>query len=296
MVRFFIGCEPYLSDKRLADALGTVKEPEMNITTLYDGFDMEEAASVACAVPFLSERRLLVFRLTEAKGELQQILQSLPETTDAIVIAPKIDRRGKLYNKFRKNIEECGKLKEEELIGFIEASAKEEGRRIERHAAFELARRIHYYEDDGVNLYAIKGAVRQLSCIGDITLGMVEQSLPEDIAGKAYRLSRMLCLGQGGEMYGLAQYLLDCGESEIGILSLLAKTFRMAWQEKAIGRAEGPRFQYSDAMRFSETQLADIQDILSGSVAQIKKNGMGPSIFLVALAKCMQVLHGIKRN
>ena len=294
MVRFLIGCETYLSDKKLAATLNSIDNPELNVAMFYDNFDMEIASAVATAAPFLSEKRLLVFRLSEVKGDLLPFLQSLPESTEAIVIAPKLDKRGKLYNTFKNNIEECNKLTENELLKFIAVSVKAEERNIERAAAIELAKRIHYYEDDGVNLYAVKGALKQLSCVGDITLEMVEQSLPEDTSGKAYHLSKLMCQNNGKELFRLAQYLLDCGESEIGMLSLLAKTFKSAWRDKATGSTDIPRFQYQDALKFSEKQLSEVQDILSASIAQIKECGMGSVLFLVALAKCLQVLHNKK--
>ena len=167
------------------------------------------------------------------------------------------------------------------------------GIRATRDGAVELIRRTSYLEVEGVNLYAVDTAIKQLAMLKkDITLDNVSSLLPESRTGKAYDLAKLLCAKNHKELFSQAHYLLDNGESEIGLLSLIARVFRLAWRDKVHGKGKcgAPFHQYEMASVFSEEILNKEQELLNEAIRKLKRGNSPRQIFDITLLKAVRIL------
>jgi DNA polymerase III subunit delta len=95
--------------------------------------DFRAVLDVVQGVPFLSERKMVVVRglsnLKPSKEQTEQIISSIPESTDLIIYEPLTDKRTTFYNtlKSKTQFEEYENLDGVELSKWLVASAKEIG-------------------------------------------------------------------------------------------------------------------------------------------------------------------------
>lgn len=293
MVYLFYGEESYLLDAKVAELTKAIEMPEMNVSTFTEDYELSALTQAAYTLPFLSEKRAVVLRVADFKGddELKNMLAKLPESVDFIIATENLDKRSSLYKAYKAQATECAKPALDKVIQFVARAAKKEGRFTEKAAAEEVIRRLNYYDERGVNLYAILGVVRQIAVTSDITVPAVTATLPDSAAGKAYSLAALLCEGNADALFPLAQYLTDSGESEIGLMASISRVFRLAWKAKVGLTPEAPKFQYQAALRFSAERLSSVLDTFSDASARIKDGGTASVVFPVALVKALQALH-----
>ncbi len=83
------------------------------------------------SLPFLSSKKMVVLRTPSVNkifvDHAEKLLTALPETTDVIIIEPKLDRRLSYYKFLRKNTEfkEFSELDESSLAAWLVSQAKE---------------------------------------------------------------------------------------------------------------------------------------------------------------------------
>lgn len=85
------------------------------------------------SIPFLSDRKLLVLREPSANKQFienaEALVSNLPETTDLVIVEPKLDKRS-VYYKFLKqatDYREQGKLEDKDLAAWLAETAKDQG-------------------------------------------------------------------------------------------------------------------------------------------------------------------------
>ena len=295
MVHLFYGEESYLLDTKVAEITKTIEEPELNLCVFSEDFEMTALTQAAQTLPFLADKRAVVLRVPELKGddELKKLLMKLPDSVEFIIATENLDNRCVVYKAFKEQAKSCGKPELDKVVEFIGRVAKKEGRMTGRAAAEEILKRLNYYEEKGITLYAVLGVVRQIAVTSDVTMDAVRATLPDSSAGKAYSLATMLCDGKREALFALAQYLVDSGENEIALIASMIRVFRLAWTEKVGMPTNTPRFQYQTALRFSVAQLSKVQDDLSDATARIKDGGPAGVIFPVVLVKALQTLHNV---
>ena len=242
MVQILCGKEFFCVDKKIEKAKKQVTDlEELNISVFRDDFSLSDVMGAVSAFPILSEKRLVLLKLQDFKraDELKRIADDVPESTIFILVVPVMDKRTVLYKTYQKCIVYCDKLTEEDVVKFVAQKAAENSIRATKDGAIKLIRQTGYLELEGVNLYAVNTAIKQLSMLQkDITVENVMQLIPDSRVGKIYDLARLLCTKQYGELISQAHYLLDNGENEIGILSLIARVFRLAWRDKLHGKGK----------------------------------------------------------
>ena len=294
MLYLFAGEETYLLDKKVEKLIADVPTPELNVSTFGEDYSVSEMRNAVETVPFFSDKRAVVLRVKELKGdeELKAILSKIPSCVDFILATEKIDKRGSIWKMCKDNVTDCSKPDLDKVVEFIARAVKREGRNVQRVAAEEIVKRLNYYEEPGVNLYAVLGVVKQIAVNSDITLSAVQATLPESSAGKAYSLAQLICEKRENELFSLSQYLLDSGDNEIGLLSLISRVFRLAWCEKIGEHPSVPKYQYQVALGFSTEKLSTVQDVIASAISYIKDGTAGNIVFPVTLVKVLQALHG----
>ncbi len=294
MIKLIFGEETYLLDKTLEAETSGIETPEMNLTVFDDGYDVKTVERICFTEPFLADRRAVVLRLPELKAddELKKLVGKIPEDVIFIVAADKVDKRSALYKAFQKSVCECSKPDANKVYDLVRRVVEKEGCKAERDAIEEMVKRLNYYDDTAINLYSVIGCARQLSQSGDVTLSLVRAMLPESSAGKAWNLLRLICEKKMSEAFSLLNYLLDSGESAIGVLSLILRGFRLAWKEAAGVPVEGNlRYQYAPAAVFSAKKLVLAQEALENAVERLKSGAEASVMSRLALVKVADVLN-----
>lgn len=272
MIKLYHGEETYLLDKYVEKELDSIEMPEMNITRHFDGYDVVEVERECSTSPFFADTRVVVLRLSELKADeaLKKLVSKIPDSTLLIIAADKVDKRSAIFKTLSKSAFACEKPEAGKIYELVCKICSQEGRKAEKDAVSELLARLQYYDDPGINLYAVIGAVRQLAQSGDITVSLVSAMLPENSAGKIWNLLSLVCNRKKEEVFFLLSYLIDSGESGIGIMSVLLKGFRLAWKE-GVGVSEGvPRYQYAPATLFTVRSLLAVQEVLERGIELIK--------------------------
>lgn len=289
MVKLFYGEERYLIDKNLEKEISEIEVPEMNLSTYEDGFAIETVENVCSTEPFLADKRAVVLKLSELKPEIKELVKKVPENTKLLIVADKVDKRSSVFKALQNCSVCCTKPEVSKVVALIATVADKEGCSVERQAAEEIVQRLGYFTEDGVNLYAVIGAVRQLANSGNITLQLVKAMLPENAAGKVWNLLALIVDKRTDDAFALLSYLLDSGESGIAVLSVLLKSFRLAWKESVGVPDSVPRFQYAAATKLDEKSLIKAQEILEDGIEKMK-SGMDAAIACkVAVAKLVNL-------
>lgn len=296
MVQILCGTESFCIDKKIDKAKKVVTElQELNISEYGDDFSLADVMGAVAAMPVLSEKRLVLLKLQEMKraDDLKRIADAVPDSTLFVLAVPAVDKRTSFYKAYKDCVVPCEKLSEEDVVKFVAQKSSENGIRATRDGAVELIRRTSYLEVEGVNLYAVDTAVKQLAMLKkDITLENVSSLLPESRSGKAYDLAKLLCAKNYKELFSQAHYLLDNGESEIGLLSLIARVFRLAWRDKVHGKGKSgaPFHQYEMASVYSEEILSKEQELLNGAIRKLKTGNSPRLMFDLTLLNSVRIL------
>jgi DNA polymerase-3 subunit delta len=130
-----------------------------------DGEDVEyeRLQEALQSLPFLAARKLVVLQSPGANKKFaenaEKLLAELPETTDLIIVEPKLDKRSAYYKflKKQKGFQEFGELDERGLIKWLVEMAKEYGATMAPADANYLVSRV------GTNQQNLANEVEKLS-------------------------------------------------------------------------------------------------------------------------------------
>jgi len=296
MIQILCGTENYCIDKKIEKAKRQITAmEEFNLSLFYDDYMIEDIIASVCSRPLLSNVRVVILSLSGFKKaeELKRIADSVPSKTLFVLAVPSIDKRTAFYKAYQKDVVNCDKLDEETLQKFILQKAGEFGIRVKEDGVKELIDRTAYMESEAVNLYTVETVIKQLSLLKkDITVENVQVLLPPSSTGNAYALARFLCEKKSEELFRQAHNLLETGENEIGLLSLIARVFRLAWKDKVCGKGKcgASLSHYEMALSYPVEVLDKVQDILNDAVHRIKSGIMPRQSFDLALIKAMDAL------
>ena len=130
-------------------------------------FDGEEAEfdrmrEALQSLPFLASRKLVVLRAASANKQFAEAAESLftelPESTDVIVVEPKLDKRTAYYKLLKKQqtFNEYNELDIPQLARWLSAQAKEQGGALSMSDATYLVERV------GANQQLLSNEIRKL--------------------------------------------------------------------------------------------------------------------------------------
>lgn len=242
MVIFLTGNEPYLIKNYLTKFKQEMTFPEMNFMQCEEL--SEQSLDFLMHAPFLDKRKVLVWRTSEAKGQVFEKLYEVHKDKDKdstlfIVKVDKLDKRGKLYKELskEKSIVECNKLSEPELATFIKNEVEKEGCTIDNNTLDFFQQRLAYQEVEETSLYTVKNYITQL-CFSEKAISKegVAKILPERIEAKSFLLFSFITSGKSKEAYKHMYKLLDDGESAIMLLSLILRNYRVCFKAKLVGK------------------------------------------------------------
>jgi len=232
MIYLFYGEDKYRLKHRVDEILDAHRgnAGDINISILEDKIDFAKLKNEAEALPFLSDKRLLVVKgalkskdktLTE---NLSKWLPGAPESTDIIFIeedAP--DQRTSLYKNLAKTgkIEVFAELKPIEVITWIKKAITTKNAQIDPDAASLL--QIYC----GSDLYRIDTELDKLASYDPhITKGNVEKLIDAGFFNTIFELMDSLSEKKAKRALDILNKSLDSGENEIYLLTMLARQVR----------------------------------------------------------------------
>lgn len=299
MLKVLFGEEPYLID-RLVDQMADGLD-EMNIAR-FETLD-DQVFQAAQQFPFLAKRQLIIADVPKLACE-SLCKVSIPEFTDLVVLAGEVDKRTSLYKKLNKKgcLEEVKKMDLPSLKTFITDQLAEHGGRMDEGVLDFFIRHIGYLTDEHISLYTVVTAIQQLTFAASVIKKEdVEALVEKSIDVKMWQLSGLLLNLDKKALFSMANHLLDEKESVIGMLSMILRTFRLAYKaslykgEKSsvIAKELGvPAFQYQAAMRFRPEQISGCLDKLQGGVNEVKDGAPERVVFFSTLGQVLLQLGG----
>jgi len=128
------------------------------------------------SLPFLAARKLVALHIPGANKKfaenIEKLLAGLPETTDLIIVEPKLDKRSAYYKflKKQKGFQEFGELDEAGLARWLVGEAKARGVTLAPADANYLVSRV------GANQQALASEIEKLSLYGStINRGVIDE-------------------------------------------------------------------------------------------------------------------------
>lgn len=136
---------------------------DMGLET-YDGQDVDpkQLPSILQALPFLVTKRMIIFRQPSVQKAVQevfeQLLDSVTDTTDLVIVEPKLDKRTSYYKALKKQTDfrEFTALDEPKLAQWLVAQADASGGSLTSGDATYLVRRV------GANQLLLANEVQKL--------------------------------------------------------------------------------------------------------------------------------------
>jgi DNA polymerase-3 subunit delta len=246
-VYLFYGTEEFLIEEEIDSVIRRVNPvmPDMNVTFYrYEETPVQDAIREAYTLPFMAERRVIVFRgmesLTSVRGSckvdhdlasLERYLVHPAESTVFIVTVPgeKLDERKKLTQLFRNhaNVRAFNGLKPQEAVPWIQKKAQAMGIRIHPDAALHLYHavaghlRIAVSELEKIALYTGEGTM-----VTTETLEPLVVRLPE---GNVFHFVDCVMRRKWTQASQLLEDLLALREPPLKLTALLARQCRLVW-------------------------------------------------------------------
>lgn len=243
----FYGEEPYLIDQAVKYVKACVLEGG-SVDFNWRSFEAGEAEAAAIkdeveTLPMMaSHRAVLVKEVSDLReGDwafLSPILENPVPSTVLMLTATKLDKRKKTIQSLLSSSlsVEFKKPYENQIGGWIRHIGKGLGLEIESQALEVFHRKV------GNSLIEIEGELRKLrSYLGErteITLEDVEASVSDRREENIFSLAGVMAVGDHGGALIQAAKLLEQGESELGIVALTARHFRILAMVQ-IGMSQG---------------------------------------------------------
>lgn len=195
--------------------------------------------------PVLSPHRVVIVREADLipKSELERLekIGDLPTTTELIFVADKLDKRLRFWSKLSTaEWQEFRPLYPREVPRWVVEEAKGRGWRVSYDAALWLAERF------GSALGLILSSLEKASWLrpnsAEISVADLETAVQGSAFSSVFELTD--ALGKGSLEKALLLYCqaIECGESPVGLLALIARHFRILAKVKETGEGAPPYF------------------------------------------------------
>ncbi len=246
MIYFFFGEDTYRLKKTIEAFAGKFGDDSlMNVSVFEDDYDLKKISSAMLSLPFLSKKRLVIMKnIFSAKNldakKLAEILDSAPDSTVMLFIQEgQPDKRSVLFKRLiKEKSKELGFLSGAELAKWIKAEVQKAGGEIGPKEALLLA---EYF---GGNLWQLKNEVSKLVAYDkNIKLENIEKLSVSNVNVKIFDLTDTITAGNKEKSFKILKDLLDSGENELYILSMIQ------WQVRNLALVYG----FKNA---SETEIA----------------------------------------
>lgn len=303
MLSVLYGNEPYLIED-------IVKKAQMEVSDIsfakFNDFS-HDVIEYAAQYPFCGTKQVaIVYMSTLDKNDiLTDYIDNPSVTTDIYISVGEVDKRTSLYKKLLKEnmLHECNKLNQELFQKFVLREIKRNNSKIDKETFFYFQKQSGYFESADVTLHTINIYLKQLAYNdqdGIITKDDIDIFITETLDQTSLSLAKFLLKQEETEMFNLAKMLIDKKENPITMLSLITRSFRLAYKAtlyeelgaKEIATLIGvPTYQFKDGLMYKAEILEKALDCLQDGVNQIKEGEANSGIiFYITLGSILTLL------
>lgn len=295
MIEVLYGNEPYLINDRVSTetsgldecSVFTFEEITQEVINTYNSFSL------------FSDKQVIIVRPKDINSNLliEEIKNGKSNDNIMLVIPDSIDKRTKAFKALQGIAKEYNKLNSKYLQAFVIKKIQKAGAKIDADTYDYFIERSGYLTDPEVNLYSIDNWIKQLSmCDIIVTKENIDVFVPESINTKVFALTKCLFKGDTKSLFSLAKHFMENNESPIMMLSLLLRSFRIAYKAslypekntKDIATMLGAQVE---SVTFSDKQISSALDVLNDSIRNIKSGKAAPEvIFITTLSKVCNIL------
>ncbi len=224
MIYFFYGDDTYRLKKTVEAFTEKFGDDSLMNVSVFDGdYDLKKISLDMLSLPFLSKKRLVIVKnIFSAKSfdakKLAEILDSVPDSTVVLFTQEgQPDKRSALFKRLTKEkSKELGLLSGAELTKWIKAEVQKAGGEIGPKESLLLA---EYF---GGNLWQLKNEIAKLVVYDkNIKLENIEKLSVSNINVKIFDLTDAITAGNKEKAFEILKSLLDSGENELYILSMV---------------------------------------------------------------------------
>jgi DNA polymerase-3 subunit delta len=185
--------------------------------------DFSRLSEALTSLPFLASQKLVILRSPgknkQFAEKLATLLAEIPETTEVIIVEPKLDKRSVYYKLLKKltDFQEFPKLSDVELANWLVGQAKQRGGSISRGDAAYLVDRI------GLNQQILSHELDKLLLYEPkITRGSIDQMTEAAPHSTIFQLLEAAFVGQTQKTLDLYQEQRSLKVEPIQIIAMLA--------------------------------------------------------------------------
>lgn len=303
MLRVLYGNEPYLIDSKINEARKEVSDISF---VKFNDFT-EEVVEFAAQYPFYDTKQVAIVYMPklDKNDKLIDYIDNPSDTTDIYISVADVDKRSNLFKKLKKGnmLEECNKLNSDLFQKFVLREISRNNSKIDKDNFLLFQQKSGYLESEDVTLYTIKIYLKQLGYNnedGIISERDIEAFVTESLDQKSILLSKYLLLQNETEMFNMARLLIEKKENPITLLSLIARSFRLAYKATLYGELDPieissligvPTYQFKEGLRYNAEVLEKSLNILQNGVNQIKDGEANSEIvFYITLGSIITLL------
>lgn len=248
--------------QRLLKKMNIAAFPEFNQNELPHTATVDQIADAALALPFFAERKCVTVRDLDVEAldsgalkKLDELLESVPETTALVFYYPTLDfdpKKNAKWRSFLRSVEKNGfsvcysRRSDSDLEKYLCRQAEKMGCTLSRRLAGKIVR------DTGNDLNTLLNELQKLCAFvgsGEITDEQVDKIVTKNLETTVFLLSNALVRGNYEKAYGLLDLLLQQGEKPISILSVLSNAYIDMYRVRAAvesGRNTTAPMEYGD--------------------------------------------------
>jgi len=306
MIIFIYGEDSFRSKRKLKDLRKKYlqKYGDINISVYEDDFQIDKIKNDISSLPFLADKRLIIFKnllKTKDKNLKDIILAELEKNTDDIVLvfyeAGLPDKRESLYKKLSKEKfkEEFPLLDPGSLLRWMKKEVEEKGGSISHSALSILASFV------GNDLWQMEQELNKLlSFTKNIDEDAVKELIKKEAKGNIFDLVDAVGKRDYKTSALKLHELLESGENEILILTMLVRQIRIIIQSKELIEKGQREMDISKALachpfvvkkaviqsgNFTFEELKDIYKMLLETDHSLKRGTKEPKVALDLLIK-----------
>lgn len=278
----FTGEETFLRDEALRCMIDAGIDPAtraFNLDVLYaDQVEPDKVLSSASSFPMMAPRRMVILKgcesLMESVAErLSPLVTSPTPSTVMIFSARKVDFRRKLFSEIRKTgvVVEFKRLYEDQVPSWIEGRMRAEGKRISSDALGLLHLSV------GGNLSVLAAEIEKIcTFVGDredVGIEDVEAVIGQSRVHTIFNLTDAVGRRDIREAQYILGFMFGRGESEVGIVAMIARHLMILLRAKEFTRTQLSRSQLAGKLKvppyflttyLTQADLFSIEELMEG--------------------------------
>lgn len=231
--------EPLLAQRAVDALIAQHVDPSMRDLSLHQYYADEtasaEVADAARTMPFLTEYRVVVVQAADkyesesAGGALHAYLESPSETTILMLVAPRIDKRLRLFKLCEKfgTVIECPEMRESEAASWARAEAQSRGKKLGADAARLLVERSGTRLSDVLN--AVTLVCNYAGAQPEIGEADVHAACADVAEEEVWTLTDAIAQSDTGKALTTLRTVLDRNTSEFEVLGTITWLIKTAY-------------------------------------------------------------------